>query len=40
MPYFSIYCANLSISGRDDMGVEGWWERMGVKIHKPQQYHL
>ncbi|KAL2795427.1 hypothetical protein BJX66DRAFT_302063 [Aspergillus keveii] len=26
--------------GRDDMGVEGWWERMGVKIHKPQQYHL
>ncbi|KAL3454607.1 hypothetical protein BJX65DRAFT_260857 [Aspergillus insuetus] len=26
--------------GRDDMGVEAWWERMGVKIHKPQQYHL
>ncbi|KAJ0422221.1 hypothetical protein BJY00DRAFT_280437 [Aspergillus carlsbadensis] len=26
--------------GREDMGVEGWWERLGVTIHKPQQYHL
>ncbi|KAL2802572.1 hypothetical protein BJX63DRAFT_425977 [Aspergillus granulosus] len=26
--------------GREDMGVEGWWERMGVKINGPQQYHL
>lgn len=29
-----------SYSGQDDMGVEGWWERLGAKIHEPQQYHL
>ncbi|KAL4869199.1 hypothetical protein BDV12DRAFT_208738 [Aspergillus spectabilis] len=26
--------------GREDMGVEGWWERLGVRIKGPQQYHL
>ncbi|KAL4778064.1 hypothetical protein BJX76DRAFT_366777 [Aspergillus varians] len=26
--------------GREDMGVEGWWERLGVKINGGQQYHL
>ncbi|KAL3457988.1 hypothetical protein BJX64DRAFT_237690 [Aspergillus heterothallicus] len=26
--------------GREDMGVEAWWERLGVKINGPQQYHL
>ncbi|KAL4802832.1 hypothetical protein BDV18DRAFT_146672 [Aspergillus unguis] len=26
--------------GREDMGVEGWWERLGVKINEGKQYHL
>ncbi|KAL4884485.1 hypothetical protein BJY04DRAFT_182604 [Aspergillus karnatakaensis] len=26
--------------GREDMGVDGWWERMGFKVNGPQQYHL
>lgn len=27
-------------SGREDMGVEGFWERSGVQVNNPQQYHL
>ncbi|KAL3476736.1 hypothetical protein BJX99DRAFT_227244 [Aspergillus californicus] len=26
--------------GQEDMGVDGWWERLGVKIQGAQQYHL
>ncbi|KAL4916041.1 hypothetical protein BDW62DRAFT_187081 [Aspergillus aurantiobrunneus] len=26
--------------GREDMGVEAWWERLGVPVIKAQQYHL
>ncbi|BCS18860.1 NAD(P)/FAD-dependent oxidoreductase [Aspergillus puulaauensis] len=26
--------------GRDDMGVEGWWERLGVSVNDARQYHL
>ncbi|KAL4739770.1 hypothetical protein BDV11DRAFT_169810 [Aspergillus similis] len=26
--------------GREDMGVEAWWERLGVAVNERQQYHL
>ncbi|KAL1876729.1 hypothetical protein Plec18167_005137 [Paecilomyces lecythidis] len=26
--------------GREDMGVEGIWKRMGMEVTSPQQYHL
>ncbi|KAL4907362.1 hypothetical protein BDW74DRAFT_123630 [Aspergillus multicolor] len=26
--------------GREDMGVEAWWERLGVPVSERQQYHL
>ncbi|EXJ77478.1 oxidoreductase [Capronia epimyces CBS 606.96] len=26
--------------GREDMGVEGFWERQGIQVINPQQYHL
>ncbi|RDW70683.1 NAD(P)/FAD-dependent oxidoreductase [Aspergillus mulundensis] len=26
--------------GQADMGVEGWWERLGVPVTERQQYHL
>ncbi|KAL2403931.1 Fe-regulated protein 8 [Exophiala dermatitidis] len=26
--------------GQEDMGVEGFWERLGVKVNDPQEYHL
>ncbi|KAK5376330.1 hypothetical protein LTS13_005128 [Exophiala xenobiotica] len=27
-------------SGQEDMGVEGFWKRLGVEVNNPQQYHL
>jgi hypothetical protein len=27
-------------SGREDMGVEGWWERLGVQVENTRSYHL
>lgn len=31
---------NLKDDGREDMGVEGFWERNGVAVASPKDYHL
>lgn len=27
-------------SGQEDMNVEGMWQRMGISVDNPRQYHL
>lgn len=27
-------------SGKEDLGVEGMWSRMGVEVDGPSRYHL
>ncbi|KAF7137102.1 hypothetical protein CNMCM5793_007115 [Aspergillus hiratsukae] len=31
---------NEKTDGREDMGVEGWWERLGVQVENHRSYHL
>ncbi|EAW11770.1 NAD(P)/FAD-dependent oxidoreductase [Aspergillus clavatus NRRL 1] len=31
---------NEKTDGREDMGVEGWWQRLGVEVENPRSYHL
>ncbi|GIC84267.1 NAD(P)/FAD-dependent oxidoreductase [Aspergillus udagawae] len=31
---------NEKTDGREDMGVEGWWERLGIQVENPRSYHL
>ncbi|RHZ53003.1 NAD(P)/FAD-dependent oxidoreductase [Aspergillus thermomutatus] len=31
---------NERTDGREDMRVEGWWERLGVQVENPRSYHL
>ncbi|PKX97890.1 NAD(P)/FAD-dependent oxidoreductase [Aspergillus novofumigatus IBT 16806] len=31
---------NEKTDGREDMGVEGWWERLGVLVENTRSYHL
>lgn len=32
--------ANIFTSGREDMNVEAMWERLGISVENPRQYHL
>lgn len=43
VPIFFFFFLNsmlIMFSGQDDMGVEGWWERLGVSVNDARQYHL
>ncbi|KAF7158933.1 hypothetical protein CNMCM5623_004112 [Aspergillus felis] len=31
---------NEKTDGQEDMGVEGWWERLGVQVENARSYHL
>ncbi|KAJ5359780.1 hypothetical protein N7517_008971 [Penicillium concentricum] len=33
-------CINPKDDGREDMNVEAMWERMGISVENPRQYHL
>lgn len=44
MPFlFTSPCRSLMVkssSGKADMGIDGAWERRGVKVSDPKEYHL